>query len=243
MGLFSWFWKSNPTQKAIEKQALKAKEAYAQPEYRKMAMEKLLGWNTKESFKAVLGRFSVVVQSPHWDEEEKNWLVKELVEKGDLAKEVLSEYVLSSHEVTHACIALSKLCSKEEYAELLTRALESHHPEEYRFSQAKMELVAQLAEVDAGGLELDGILLPYLGDHNDDVQCMVLDVIAQHRLQKAYPALLQVLLDTARSARVLRHAAKHVADLKIPIEDNQALPTEVAEDYHVVGQILVSRHV
>ena len=67
------FGKTVPDEKAIGKQVAKAKEPYAQPEYRRMAMEKLLEWDTQESLRGVLERFAVVVQSPHWDEDEKRW--------------------------------------------------------------------------------------------------------------------------------------------------------------------------
>ena len=81
MGIFGFFGKSAPSEKAIANQVQKAKEQYAKPEYRRVAMDKLLEWNTKASLKGLLGRFTVVVQSPHWDEEEKRWLVEEFVKK------------------------------------------------------------------------------------------------------------------------------------------------------------------
>ena len=72
MGLFDIF-KSGPTSDSILGQIRKAKEVYAQPEYRRMAMEKLLKWGSEESLRGLLERFTVVEQSPHWDEDEKRW--------------------------------------------------------------------------------------------------------------------------------------------------------------------------
>ena len=67
MGLLDGIFGSDkPTQKNIEKLVIRVKERYAQPEYRREAMERLLGWNTPEAIIGALARFTVVAQSPHW---------------------------------------------------------------------------------------------------------------------------------------------------------------------------------
>ena len=61
MGLLdSLFGSDKPNQKNIDKLVVRVKERYAQPEYRREAMEKLLSMNTPESLAAVLMRFTVV---------------------------------------------------------------------------------------------------------------------------------------------------------------------------------------
>ena len=112
MGLFDIF-KKTPNQSAIDKQVRKAKEQYAQSDYRRMAMDKLFKWDTDESLKGVLERFCVVVQSPHWDEEEKLWLVEEIVSRGDRMMPLLRTFILEKNEVNHALIACQKILNNK----------------------------------------------------------------------------------------------------------------------------------
>ncbi len=237
MALLGLFGEKKPTQKMIEKQITKIKERYSQSEYRKMAMEKLLEWNTKESIEAVLKRFEVVVQSPHWDEDEKRWLLAELIKKGDIAKNALIPFLGSSNEVTHAISVLDKLCKdKDELTTLLLAALAKRPPEDHRLIQGKKELVVALGE--CGSANTIETLLPYLDDHSDDIQCTVVDIFLEKNNPKTYPALAQVVSQNTRSARVLRHAAQVVHKLEIPIEDGIALAPVIGEDYVVSGNRL-----
>ena len=113
MGLFDIF-RAGPSKEAILGQVRKAKEIYAQPEYRRMAMENLLKWGTAESLSGLLERFSVVVQFPHWDEEEKRWLVEELIKIGEQALPLLREFILKRNEVNHALLAFRKIVANDE---------------------------------------------------------------------------------------------------------------------------------
>ncbi|MDA0713063.1 MAG: HEAT repeat domain-containing protein [bacterium] len=236
MGFFGLFGKNIPSEKAIAKQMAYVREQYAKTEYRTMAMEKLLEWNTKESLKGLLSRFTVVVQSPHWDEEEKRWLVDQLAAKGDLAKEVLIEFLLTSNAVTHAIQTLSRISSKKELSDVLIHSLKSRSPEDHRTGQSKIELIMALQEYDM--LNLDAEIIPYLDDHNDDVKCAALTVLAAHESNLANQRLLQMLSEDHHSARVLRQTATTVAQLKIPIDPNINLVPEVLEDFVVKNGVL-----
>jgi HEAT repeat protein len=240
MSFFSrLFGNASPDEKAIAKQVTKAKEPYAQPEYRRMAMEKLLEWDTMASLRGVLERFASVVQSPHWDEEEKRWLVDELVKKGDKAVEPLRQFLFSSNAVSHAILALEKLVSPSEATETIVQALRMHPPIDHRSIQAKMELIAGLEFRDVQALA--DLLVPYLKDHNDDVRCIALDVLGDKKCTPSYPAMLALLSDQTNSARVLRHAAMWVCRLGIEIDSSRPLMPEVLEDYIVKNGKLVSR--
>ena len=113
MALFGLLGGDKPTPKNISKLVNKVKERYAQPEYRRTAMEKLLSWSTPEALDAVLSRFTVVVQSPHWDEEEKRWLVEELAERGQPAKEALTRFLARENHIAFAAKALARLGTKD----------------------------------------------------------------------------------------------------------------------------------
>ena len=132
MGLFGLFGSDKPTEKSIAKQVTRVKERYAQPEYRRMAMETLFDWGTPEALDGILARFTVVVQSPHWDEEEKRWLVEELAERGQPAIEALRRFLKTSNNIGFADRALQRLCDEDQYRIELGEALKARDPEDYR---------------------------------------------------------------------------------------------------------------
>lgn len=230
--VFGLFGGSKPSEKNIAKQALKVKERYAQPEYRRAAMDTLLQWGTPEALDAVLSRFTVVVQSPHWDEEEKRWLVEELAERGAPAREALARFLKKQNSVAFAAKALRHLCDKETYKQQITEALLAREPEDYRSAQAKQDLVQALSEVLEEG-EGAETLAPYVDDHADDVQCTTIETVEKVKATAVYPRLAEMITEDAHSARVQRAAAATVARQHIPIDPQKSIQPAVLEDYVV----------
>ena len=235
--LDSIFGGDKPTQKNIDKLVVRVKERYAQPEYRREAMERLLGWATPEAITACLARFPVVVQSPHWDEEEKRWLVDEIAQLGEPGRVALQKFLAKENHIAFAAKALQRLVDKEEYVVDLAAALKARSPEDYRSTQGKSELIACLCET--GDARVAEVLLPYIDDHGDDVQCACVDA-----LEKMWPKigamtepvskkLAAVIGDDGRSARVLRHTAAAMQRLGVAIDATKPLAPAVAEDYVV----------
>lgn len=231
MGIFDFFGGGKPTPKSIAKQKKRAKERYAQTDYREMAMEKLLEWGTPESLDAVLERFNAVAQSPYYDEQEKNWLSEKIAEQGEPGEKALVRFLGKSNEVAHAISALRHMCSESDFHQHLVGALEKRLPEDYRSLQAKKELIKPLLETLTA--ENIDVLLPYLDDHSDDVQCAVIDAILSAEATQHYPEILALIYDDSRSGRVSRHAASAIATMGISVDPKKALLPEVAEDFTV----------
>lgn len=230
MGLFDIF-KSGPTKENILSQVSKAKEVYAQPDYRRMAMDKLFKWGTKESHQGLLERFTVVVQSPHWDEEEKRWLVEEFIKIGDSMLPILHEFILKKNEVNHALLAYQKIATPEQYQQMLVEALKARPPSDHRSVQAKQELIAALGENPVP--ELKNLLLPHLNDHSDDVQCAAITVLAKVMDQEVKERLVELLSSEVHSARVLRTVANVIVNQRIALGDNVKLSEVVKEDFRI----------
>ncbi|MEM7495302.1 MAG: hypothetical protein AAF471_04020 [Myxococcota bacterium] len=236
MGLLGSLWGGRPTAKAISKQATLAKDPYVQSEYRMAAMNKLLKWQTKESLLAVLGRFAVVAQSPHWDEEEKVWLKDQLSQRGELAKETIVEFMRSTGAITHPAQVLSRLCSdQEEFVRYLKGALTDRPPEDYRSAQAKRELILALQATEVGHA-IDCVTV-YLADQSDDVRCTAIDAVRARGNPALQKQLVGMLADDKNSPRVLRHAASAVSELRLPVgsELQLQLAQAVAQNYRVEG--------
>ena len=230
--VFGLFGAGKPTQKNIEKQITKVKERYAQPEFRRGAMDQLLEWNTPEAFDALLKRFTVVIQSPHWDEQEKKWLVEVLAESGAPAKDALIRFLNKENHIAHATKALQRLCNdQEELVSYLAEALKLRPVDDHRTVQGKQELVAALGERGHGAV-LD-IVVPYLDDHSDDVQCVAIDAVRDRSIDAGFGRLAEMVCEDVHSARVLRQAAGAIAELKLPIDPAKPLEPAVTEDFVV----------
>ncbi|MEM7403233.1 MAG: HEAT repeat domain-containing protein [Myxococcota bacterium] len=240
MGILGLFQKRGATPDNIAKQVTKAKDPYSQSEYRVDAMKRLLQWNTKESLLGVLDRFSAVVQSPHWDEEEKTWLKEELQQKGNLAKEAIVQFIATAAAVTHPAQILASLCSnQQEFATLLQQALQARPPEDHRGSQAKRELILALQAIDTEGIV--ATICPYLHDQNDDVRCAAIDAVRARGNKKIRLQLVDMLTDTGNSPRVLRHAAAAASRLNLPVGDAFVLPPSLQGSYIVQDSKLKHR--
>lgn len=231
--------------KAVDKLMLRVKERYAQPEYRREAMDKLLAMGTAESYAAVMKRFTVVVQSPHWDEEEKRWLCDELGTRGDLARDVVRSFLAAEDHVAFASKTLRKLSpSTDAWLKDLVVALQRRPPEDHRTVQGKTEVINQLK--DGGDATIVDAVLPYVEDHADDVQIAAWECLEHHIPADgaARDALAQkardIVADDARSARVLRHVAGVMSRLKVAVDPTKPLPGAVAEDFRVQDGTLVS---
>ncbi|MCC7108536.1 MAG: hypothetical protein IT382_04570 [Deltaproteobacteria bacterium] len=230
------FGGDKPTQKNIDKLVVRVKERYAQPEYRREAMDKLLAMGTPEAITGVLARFTVVAQSPHWDEEEKRWLVDQLAGLGEPARVALLSFLKKADHIAFAAKALKRLDNSEQYVADLTEALAARPPEDHRSTQGKGELVAALA--DTMDPKARDAIAPYLDDHSDDVRCLAADA-----LEKLWPLpgdkasaeerLKAAIADDGRSARVLRHTAAAMQRLGVGVDPTKALAPAVAEDFVV----------
>ena len=92
------------------------------------------------------------------------------------------------------------------------------------------------------------VLLPYLDDHGDDVQCGVVDALgrlwekAGDAQAPALARLQAIVADDARSARVLRHTAAALHRLQLPIDATRPLAPAVAEDFVVKDGKLAPAH-
>ncbi len=238
MGIFDIF-SSKPSLNAINNQVAKAKEGYAQSDYRKTAMEKLLKWNTKESLSGLLERFSVVVQSLHWDQEEKKWLVEEIINNKNEMKDVVIDFILKKNEITQCLIAIRKILDNDkEYIELLKKALSLRIPSDYRSVQSKKELINELAQFIATE-DLSDLILPYLHDHSDDVQCVAIDFLIKSNNKENNKALIEVLGSETHSSRVLRNLATLISAKEIEVSDNTKLASVLKEEFSVKNNKLV----
>ena len=228
MGLFDLFKADD--KKKIEGLVKKVKEAYAQPEVRQEAMEALFKMATPEAYAGALKRFTYVCQSLHWDGVEKKWLQDELARVGHPAVASVKEFIHQEDAVTLAVRSLQRMVDDKEATATLLSALRARSPEDYRRTQAKLELIDCLGETKAFDQVWDA-MAPYLEDHSDDVRAKVLEVIENWKYQPAAAAVGKLLGDDTLSARVHRQAAQCLCVLEARLQPAPTLPAAAAEEY------------
>ena len=220
---------------ALEKAAKQVREEYAQPDYRRGAMDKLLEIGTPEAYDALLRRFSVTAHGQIADEQEKKDLVEELVRIGEPAVGAIERYIRSEAKgLTFPIRALIRIQTREQAVETLLDVLAQYEPLDHRSTQAKVALIDAL-----GGLlgqERSAVLLPYLDDHHDDVQASVIEVIEHLRPDGAPIELSRVCKSDLHSSRVKRQAARTLASLQASVRtDYAAFDPELKESW-VLGK-------
>ncbi|MEO1233389.1 MAG: hypothetical protein AAFZ18_31290, partial [Myxococcota bacterium] len=133
---------------ALEKAAKQVREEYAQPDYRRGAMEKLLDMGTPEAYDALLKRFTVNANGQIADEQEKKDLVDELVRAGDKAAERIEHFIRTEKKaLTFPLQALMRIRAPKEARISLLEALEQHDPSDHRTTQAKVALIDALGDL------------------------------------------------------------------------------------------------
>ncbi len=233
---FNFFKNKKPTNKQIIKHIKKIRSVYVQTDYRMESMKRLLSWNTEKSIAGVLNRFSVVAQSPYFDEKEKVWLSKELIKKGVLAKKAICNFLLDANEISYVINSLSRLCNKKELLKVLYTSLKHRKPEDYRSSSVKIDIIDAIVYYSDNFIGNE--IIPYIDDYSDDVKCKVINVILDKGLMIANDRLVNMLFEDIHSVRVLRQVGFVVATFKIPILLNKKIVSSVLDYFYVKNGIL-----
>jgi len=241
MGLFGFLGIGGTVEEQIERQLKKIKQTYAQPEYRRGAMDALINLGTHEAFFALCKRFTVVANSAHWDEEEKHWLVDTLAGLGPPAVPAVREFVLKDDNVNYPLRALEKVLGSDDMTAFLVEALKVRAPDDYRRDKGKLELIDNLGKRTLTPALVEAIV-PYLHDHSDDVICKAVEVFEDGKEGAVKDQLFALAYDDTMSARVQRRAAEAIDKLRLEADrDLDKLPDAVAEDFQIEGRTLTRR--
>jgi HEAT repeat protein len=238
MGLMDLF-KPND-KKRVDNLVAKMKQVYAQPEVRQEALEELFKIGSHDAYRGALKRLTFVCQSLHWDGIEKKQLIDDLVKAGSPASPAVREFIMENDSLNLAVRAMERLVDEGEALKTILAALEARSPEDYRRTQAKLELIDHLG-TRAVTDEIWARVQPYLADHSDDVRTKTLEVIDGWKHQGAAAAVAQLLVDDTLSARVHRQAAHTLCSLGAKLSPPPKLPPDAAEDFVVDGDGQVVR--
>ena len=221
---------------ALEKAAAQVREPYSQPEYRRGGMDKLFEIGTDEAYRALLKRFTISAHGQIADEAEKRDLVDQLAQVGEPVLPALKDFVQTEKKfLSFPVRAVIKIMGKEASIEFLKATLQQYEPLDHRSVQAKTTLIITLGEMVEP--EASPLFVPYLEDHDDDVQFQA--IVALERLANegvARDALAAVCATDLHSARVKRRAAQALLDLGWTVKERYAGFDAELKDEFLLGK-------
>lgn len=231
MGIFDFI----KPKSALEKAARQVREEYAQPDYRRGAMEKLFSIGTPEAYDALLRRFTVNANGQIADEQEKKDLVDELVRVGDKAVGSIEKFIKTETKaLTFPIRALVRIQSNDDAKDILLEALRQYEPLDHRTTLAKVAMVDALGELLSSS-EAEA-LLPYLDDHHDDVQASVIEVVEHLKPEGAGDELAKICGSEIHSGRIKRHAANSLVKIGVSIRTHYEGFDPEIKDAFLVGK-------
>ena len=242
MGLMDFLGKGPLSEKKIQKIVKLATNPFAQPDVRVREMMRLIEDGGTKAITGVLRRFATNANGHIADEDEKKWLENQLVELGNPAIFPLQRYICAEKQLTYALRAYRRLVDGDEAVRMFIEALEKHGPEGYREADAKLQLVWQLSE-DLGDKRALTALIPFLGDHSDDVRWAVMDLLMKAHadgqledelISAVSVQLTGILCDDSTGPQIARRAAQLLSDQEWKVVGEvTALPSLLDEDYFI----------
>jgi len=220
---------------ALQKAAESVREPYAQPDVRRDAMNKLFEIGTAEAHMAVLRRFTINAHGQIADESEKRELVDRLAQVGEAVLPSLKEFIRTEKKsISFPVRAVCKILDKPEAIAFLKETLQGYDPEDHRSVHAKNTLLITLGEMVSG--DEAELFVPYLADHDDDVQMQAIAALERLAEERTREALVGVCLSDSHAPRVQRRAAQALLDLGWSVKDRYADFHHELKDEYLLGK-------
>ncbi|MDE0881099.1 MAG: hypothetical protein OSB21_00740 [Myxococcota bacterium] len=218
-----------------------ARQRYGQHEPRKDAMLRLLQMADFEAYSAVLSRFMVNCDSPHWDEKEKTWLAQRLSERqGDEELlRALSVLLMSGERLNQVLSVARQLMDKETYTDQVQAAFKKRLGD-HRAADASVELITALGDI--GGEVAIRAGLDALGDRSDEVILAGIALLQKTPGEGVAEGLYHLAFDPLQMPRVVRCAGQAIVALELsdPLGRDE-LPSALSEDFNLLGGRLLPR--
>ena len=247
MGLFDFFAPKGGGKGALRKQAQRITEKYGPPENRQKVIQQLAGMGSPEALSVLCLRFTVRADPGITDDEEKESVVRILVDAGEKAVGPVKEFLEAQESgVSWGLRVLAELRPANDVVSTALRLLHRLGREYARDPEKKLVLLSWLAEhhgdltavtraADPGAPAVDDALLPLLEDFSDDVRIATVRVIARQPLtERARVALIELFLRDEGNARVRGEVLQALADLGADVKGYRpSVEPLLVDPYHL----------
>lgn len=215
--VFGLFSKERSLQKTIER----ATNKLAQQIDRQTAMDKLREDGTDEALVGLCKRFGITSMKGVEDEQEKNWVVDVLVEKGAGAIGPLRRYMKSAEQLSFPLRALERIAPHDKVLEIADELFESEPPGYVRMPERRIDLLRWITEwKDGTDEEIVSRVAPYVVDFDENSRFSAIDGISTKDVKLIGPPLIAALLrPEEESGRIKRTIVEILERRKISLGD------------------------
>ena len=215
--VFGLFSKDRALQRTIEK----ATNKLAQQPDRWGALEKLREEGTDDALYGLCKRWGVTSMKGVEDEQEKNWVVDVLIEKGDAVLPALVRYMKGADQLAFPLRVLERVADHAKQLAVVDEILASEIPGYVRMPDKRIDLLKWFTEHK--GMSDDEVIprvSPYVADFDENVRFVAIDGMAMRDPAKIAPPLIAALLrPEEESGRIKRTIVEVLEKARAPLGD------------------------
>jgi len=205
--VFGLFSKDRSLKRAIERVTNK----HAQSADRWAAMEKVAKDGSDEALYALCCRFGFSYDKTIEDQQEKQWAVDALVEKGAQSLPAVRRYMKTAGSLHYPLVVLGRVGDDATIFEIIDGILADEPPGYTRDPERRTDILSWLGEWEgASSAEIARRIIPYVEDFDENVRYMAVDAIAFKPSPDAAEPLIKALVREEEESRRLRQRIAEV---------------------------------
>jgi hypothetical protein len=231
--VFGLFSKDRAIKRAIEIST----SIHRQSADRYAAMEKLKGAGSDDALFGLCRRFSMSADKTIEDQQEKQWVVDALAEKGAEALPAVRRYLQQAPALGYPLEVLTRIAEPATVLEVVDELLGREPPGYTRDPKRKVDVLEFLGEWSgASDEEVARRVVPYLADFDEGVRFRSVETIAQRPHALAAAGLAAALVRPEEESkrlklRIAEVLAEHGMDLGDKVADVQPMLGVVLAGY------------
>ena len=239
--VFGLFSKERALQKTIEK----ATNKLAQQADRWAALEKLREDSSEDALWGLCKRWAITSLKGVEDEQEKNWVVDVLVEKGAMSLAPLVRYMKNAEQLSFPLRVLERVADHDKIIKVVDEILASEPPGYVRMPDRRIDLLKWFTEwKGATDDEVIPRIKPYLPDFDENVRFAVVEGMSGRDPKQTLDPLVDALIrPEEESGRIRRTILEVLEKNKVPLgsradEVKSMLKEPLSNDFKVDGGIV-----
>jgi hypothetical protein len=241
--VFGLFSKERALQKTIEK----ATNKLAQQPDRWGALEKLRDDGSEDALFGLCKRFGVTSQKGIEDEQEKDWVVDTLVQKGSAALAPVRRYMKDAGQLAFPLRVMERTADHDQVIAIADEIFASEPPGYARFPERRIDMIKWFGEWK-GATEDEALsrISPYLVDFDENVRFTAIDAVSTRTPAKIAGPLIDALLrPEEESGRIKRTIVEVLERTKAPLGERApqvaAMLTGQLSEFKVEGETVKKR--
>lgn len=237
--MFDFLRRNQPSPKSIERLVKRLTEPGGEEGPRVEAAEKLAEWGTPESLYGLLKRFTISSKVITQDIEEKRYVVRLLVEKGDDAVAPILQFIKKNHQVEWPVQALAQVLTRDDLVPKLVEALEYVGKGEFTSPEHRTSLMKAVHGLVTP--EIATTIRKFLKDDDDDVRIAAIHALAELG-EPMRELLLEAYVDSEDRPRIRIAICEVFADHEWPVKGfRPKIEESLPDGFHLTSKGLIRR--